>query len=107
MADAADVRRLAMNLEGVEERQHFDRRAFRVKRIFATLAPDERSLNVMLTPDEQQMKTMMLPNAYSALPNKWGENGATMLRLSEVDVNELEAILNTAWQHAVGPARKR
>jgi hypothetical protein len=38
MATAADFRRIALSLEGTSEAQHFDRRAFRARVIYATLA---------------------------------------------------------------------
>ena len=45
-----------MSLDGTEERPHFDRAAFRVKRIYATLAADGLMANVKLLPDEQLLK---------------------------------------------------
>jgi hypothetical protein len=106
MANWHDVERIALALDGTEARPHVDRMAFRVRRIYATLAPDRLTINLMLTPDEQAMKCMMLPEAYAALPNKWGERGATELKLDAVDDAELRAVLTMAWQHAIGPARK-
>ena len=61
MATAADVRKLALALEGTTEHPHFDRAAFKVKRIYATLAVDGKSLNLNLTPEEQEFKTMLAP----------------------------------------------
>ena len=46
MATARDLRRLALALDGTSEAPHFDRRAFRVKRIYATLAADELTANL-------------------------------------------------------------
>lgn len=44
-----DVRRLALALPGATESPHHDRASFRVgTKIFATLAPDEASVNVMV-----------------------------------------------------------
>ena len=40
MTSGADLRRLALSLEGVSEKPHFDRTAFFVARTFVTLAAD-------------------------------------------------------------------
>ena len=40
MAEARDLRRLALALDGTTETPHFDRAAFRVARTYATLAAD-------------------------------------------------------------------
>jgi hypothetical protein len=56
MATARDLRRIALSLEGTTEAPHFDRTAFKVRRIYATLAADARTANLMLTPDEQALK---------------------------------------------------
>src|SRR3954471_22061144 len=76
MATAKDLRAIALSLEGTTEAPHFDRAAFKVKRIFATLASDGKSANLMLTPDEQEFKCMMAPDAFAPVPNAWGKRGA-------------------------------
>jgi hypothetical protein len=52
MATARDLRRIAKSLDGTLEAPHFDRAAFKVARIYATLAADGLSANLKLTPDE-------------------------------------------------------
>ena len=69
MANAEDVTRLALALEGTVAAPHFERTAFKVRRIYATLAGDGGSLNLMLTPDEQAFKVTMAPQIYAQLPN--------------------------------------
>jgi Protein of unknown function (DUF419). len=101
MADASDLKRIALGLEGTTEAAHFDRTAFRVARIYATLAADGQTVNLAFTPDEQEFKVMMAPAAFSPIPNAWGQQGWTMLTLSEVDEAELRAALEMAWQHAL------
>src|ERR1051326_1349616 len=53
--DAADFRRIALSLEGVEEGSHMGSPGFRVGgRIFATLAAQHQGYgNLMLTPEVQ------------------------------------------------------
>ena len=95
------MRRIALSLEGTTEAPHFDRKAFKVARIYVTLAPDERTANFRFTPDEQEFKCMMAPEAFAPLPNAWGRNGATAANLSKLRVAELRAALEMAYAHAV------
>jgi hypothetical protein len=97
--------RLALSFEGATEAPHFDRAAFRVNRIFATLAPDRLTANLFLTPDEQEMTCLMHPEAFAPVPNKWGQNGATTVTLANIDEASLRQVLEIAWRHAV-PKRK-
>lgn len=99
MAGPDDVRRIALSLEGTTEAPHFDRIAFKVRRIYATLAADGATLNLMLTPDEQAFKCMLGPEIYIPVPNAWGRNGATTARLADMDEPELRAALTMAWEH--------
>jgi protein required for attachment to host cells len=108
MATASDLKRIAMSLEGTLEAPHFDRTAFKVWRIYATLAPDKKTANLMLTRDEQDFKCLLAPEAFAAVPNAWGRKGATTVTLAEVSVAELRAALEMAWKHAASkkPTRR-
>ena len=97
---------LAMALEGVEERPHFDRRAFRVARNFATLAADGRTANLKLLPDEQAVHCEAAPSVFSPVPNKWGEQGWTTLDLETADSDVAQAALQMAWRHALTRPRR-
>jgi hypothetical protein len=99
MATANDVRKLALALEGTTEHPHFDRAAFKVKRIYATLAADGKSLNLKLTPEEQEFKTMMASEVFSQIPNAWGRQGWTGVDLKAIGKAELKAALTMAWEH--------
>ena len=107
MATGKELRRIALSLEGTTEAPHFDRAAFRVKRTYATMAADERSVNLMLTPDEQEFKCLTAPDAFSPIPNAWGRKGWTILALNKVSTDELESALKAAWAHAVPMAKPR
>lgn len=104
MATAGDVRKLALALEGTTEHPHFDRAAFKVKRIYATLDADGKSLNLNLTPEEQEFKTMLAPEVFTPIPNKWGNSGWTTVSLKAIGKAELKAALELAWEH--GRAKK-
>jgi hypothetical protein len=107
MATAKDLRRIALSLDGTTEAPHFDRTAFKVRRIYVTLAADGRSANLMLTPDEQALKCEAAPEAFSRIPNAWGARGATALELKAVTVDELRDALTMAWRHAIAKKPSR
>lgn len=107
MAKASDLRRIALSLEGTSEAPHVDRAAFRVKRIYVTLAADGRSANVKFPPEEQEFKCMLAPRAFQPVSGGWGRQGWTTAVLSELSLAELQQALETAWRHAGTKARKR
>ena len=108
MADAEDLRRLALALPGVAEYPHFDRRAFKARVTFATLAPDELTANLKFMPDEQALKCAVASDAFQPLPNAWGAKGWTLARLAALSEAELQAALQMAWRNAAPkPKRKR
>src|SRR4051812_32195984 len=101
MATGKDLRRIALALEGTAEVPHFDRAAFRVHRIYATLATGGRTANFKFTPDEQALKCTVAPEAFAPISGGWGRQGWTAARLSELSAPELKHALQTAWTHAV------
>jgi hypothetical protein len=94
-------------LEGATAAPHFDRTAFKVKRIFVTLAADGLTANFKLTPDEQALKCTVMPEAFSPVPNAWGQQGWTVGVLAKLNKNELTSALQMAWQHARPTPKKR
>jgi hypothetical protein len=107
MATGRDLRRMALALAGTAEAPHFDRTAFKVARIYVTLAADGRSANFKFTPDEQEFKCMMAPEAFAPVPNAWGRQGWTTANLSKLSAPELKNALETAWAHAVKKKSRR
>ena len=107
MAIAADLRRLALSLDGTTEHQHMDRRAFKVQRIYATLAPDELTVNLKFTPDEQEFKCQLAPKLFQPLPNAWGRQGWTQMILAEADTGDVLAALKIAHSHALKTSKNK
>ncbi len=105
MADAADFRRIALSLHGVAEYPHFDRRAFKARVTFATLAPDELSANIKFAPDEQALKCAVAPDAFAALDNAWGRQGWTRATLAALSEPELSG--RSRWLGATAQPRPR
>ena len=107
MATGKVLRRIALSLDGVTEAPHFDRTAFKVARIFVTLAADGKTANFKFSPDEQEFKCMLAPEAFSPAPNAWGRQGWTTATLSKLSVEELKQALDVAWSHALSKRKKR
>lgn len=107
MASAADLRRIALSLPGTTEAPHFDRAAFKVDRIYVTLAGDGTA-NFKFTPDEQEFKCQLAPDVFAPIDNAWGRQGWTTATLATASEDDLRAALEMAHAHAVGkPKRKR
>ena len=107
MATGEDFRRIALSLEGTSEAPHFDRAAFRVARIYATLAADRQSANLKFAPDEQEFKCMLAPEAFAPIPGGWGRQGWTVATLAALSEADLRAALEIAWRHAQPRSPKR
>src|ERR1700704_3167847 len=107
MASKADLCRIALSLAGTTQAPHFDRTAFRVARIYATLAADGRTTNLKLRPQEQEFKCMMAPDAFAPVPGGWGRQGWTTVTLAMISKVELESALQMAWRHALPVPRGR
>ena len=97
----AGFRKLALSLPDTAEGVHFQVADFRVGgKIFATLAYKEKGCGVLLlTPDQQAGMIQDAPDMFLPVPNKWGERGATLVRLKNVTPDILEGALKTAWNN--------
>ena len=107
MATADDFRKVALSLEGTTEAPHFDRRAFKARRIFATLAADGLTANIRFPPEEQEFRCEAQPDAYRPIPNKWGAPGWTIADAFRADVDDLRVALTSAWRHQAAPPKAR
>lgn len=96
-----------MALPGTSQVPHFDRSAFRVNRIYATLASDERTANLKFTPDEQEFKCQLAPEVFAPIDNGWGRQGWTTVTLSAASEADLRAALEMAHAHAVAKSTRR
>lgn len=107
MAKASDLRHLALALDGTTEAPHFDRAAFKVARIYVTLAADGKTANFKFTPDEQALKCTVAADAFAPVPNAFGKQGWTTATLSKLTAAELKAALEIAHAHALPTKAKR
>ena len=100
-----DIAAIALSLPGTTESAHFGKRDFRAPKIFLSLpSPDTANLN--FTPDQQLMFLGLYPEAFSALPNKWGQRGWTTLRLDRCDEPTARKAIEAAWNN-VAPKKLR
>ncbi len=106
MANSQSFARSALALPGTVSAPHFDRTAFKVKRIYATLAADGLSANLKFTPDEQEFKCTLAPELFTALENAWGRQGWTQMLLAPATDEDVAAALTMAHAHATGTASK-
>ena len=81
---AADFRRIALSLEGVEDHPHAGLPAFRVRgRKFASLASQAEGYgNLMRTLKQQAAFVEEAPKIFLSIPGGWGKMGHTHIRLA-------------------------
>jgi len=103
-----EFRALALSLPKAIEKPHFDRASFRVDaprgKTIATLLEADASANVFLSVEEQEMLIAAEPAIFSKVPNKWGDKGATTIKLETVDEPTALSALKMSWRHAA-PAK--
>src|SRR5262249_4536884 len=97
---AADFRRIALSLEGVEENDDAGLQAFRVGgRKFASLASQAQGYgNLMLTLEQQTAFVEEAPKIFLPIPGGWGRMGHTHIRLAAASEGVLTGALRTAWK---------
>lgn len=104
MADFELFTAIALSLPGTISAPHFDRLAFKVKRIYASLPADGLSANIKFTPEEQEMKCLLAPEIFERIENAWGRQGWTHMALAPAGEDDVRAALTLA--HAHGAALK-
>ncbi|HEY1525978.1 MAG TPA: MmcQ/YjbR family DNA-binding protein [Candidatus Angelobacter sp.] len=97
---AAEFRRIALSLEGVEEYSHAGLPAFRVGgRKFASLASQAEGYgNLMLTLEQQSAFVEEASEIFLPIPGGWGKMGHTHIRLAAASQDVLTGALRTAWK---------
>src|SRR3989454_4731365 len=100
---AADFRRIALSLEGVEEYPHAGLPAFRVRgRKFASLASQAEGYgNLTLTLEQQAAFVEEAPEIFVPIPGGFGRMGHTHIRLAAASEDVLAGALRAAWKHRI------
>ena len=104
MPTPADVRKIALALDGVTQIDHFKRPAYRTaKRIFAVMRPDGLYLNL---PDER--KEFLFQAAPDVFVKKmWGKRPYMIVQLDKIGKAQLEALIREAHAAATPTAKPR
>ena len=98
---ADDFRKLALSLLEATEESHMGHPDFRVGgKIFATLGyPTDEYGCVSLAPPQQEEFVQDEPEAFVPVKGKWGEQGATMVRLKKATKKSAKEALLAAWRN--------
>ena len=93
-----DIRRLALALPEVVERDHHGMPSFRVRgRIFCTIRAGGVRMMVKLDSEDQHNLCGGQPDALEPVPGYWGLKGSTFVDLSKVDKALAENLLRLAY----------
>lgn len=94
----ADVRRFALSLPEVTEEPHFHLSSFRVKgKIFTTVLPEEKHLNVLVDGAELDVMPAAQPKAYEKL--YWGKRVAGLrVTLAAAKADDVKELIRAAWR---------
>ncbi|HEX3675532.1 MAG TPA: MmcQ/YjbR family DNA-binding protein [Rhizomicrobium sp.] len=99
----ADVRKIALALEGATEIDHWNRPAWRTtKRIFAVMRPDGLYLHL---PDERK-QFLFEADPETFVKYMWGKTSNVIVQLPKVSKTELAALLREAWEFCAPPPPK-
>jgi hypothetical protein len=96
MATQADVRKMALALEGVSEVDHWGRPSYRTtRRIFAVMRPDGLFLN--LPPERKEFLFEADPATFVKF--MWGKTANVIVQIAKVPKTELASLIHEAWEH--------
>jgi len=102
MPTPADVRKIALALDGATEVDHWGRPAYRTpKRIFAVMRPDGLYLN--LPPERKEFLFEAAPDVF--VKYMWGKRANVIVQIAKVSKKELEALIGEA--HAFNLPEKK
>ena len=95
MPTKADVKKIALALEGVAEVDHFGRPSYRTKkRIFAVMRPDGLYLNL----DDERKEFLFAADPKSFVKYMWGKTANVIVQIERVSKAELESLIREAWE---------
>lgn|SRR5690606_4883807 len=103
MVSLATAKAMALAFPEVEEKSHFERPDFRVKKkIFAVLHVDKNAMVVKLSAIDQSVFCAFDESVIHPIPGGWGRQGWTMIHLKKVKKPMLQDALFTAWKTVAG-----
>ncbi len=94
MPKPADVRKIALSLDGVTEVDHFGRPSYRTKRrIFAVMRPDGLYLHL---PDERK-EFLFEADPKTFVKYMWGKRSNVIVQIDRISPKELDALIRESW----------
>jgi predicted DNA-binding protein (MmcQ/YjbR family) len=94
----------ALKLPGVTEEPHFEKTSFRVnKKIFATWDAVNKRASIKLSLKDQDIFSSYDKAVICPVPNKWGQQGWTLVDLSKVPAKIFAAALTAAYCSVAPP----
>ena len=98
MVDLELARSSCLKLPEVQEFDHFEKPAYRVKKkIFATLWLDEKRAVLKLSPTGQEYYCLEYASSFFPVKGTWGKFGWTYVDLSKISVPVFSKALLAAW----------
>jgi len=98
MVTIGEFRRLALSFPETTEQPHFEKTSFRVgKKIFATLNEKENIACLKFNETDQDVFCTIAKSVIYPVPNQWGKQGWTFIRLDKVLPEILTDALTTAF----------
>jgi len=91
---------LIVSLPAVEQSSHFGNLDFRVANNIFASHPQPDHFNLKLTPEQQVLLVEAEPDAFRAIPNKWGQRGWTMALAAALDRVTALSAFRMAWMNA-------
>ena len=99
----ADIRKIALALDGVSEIDHFARPAFRTtKRIFAVIREDGLFLHL----PEERKEFLFAADPRAFVKYMWGKRANVIVQPEKVSKKELAALIHEAWEFNRPEAKK-
>lgn len=107
MITAARFQEVALTFAGTAAVPHMERLAFRTpKRIFATLAADGASANVLLPIQLQELLSLARPAVFQPVSGGWAKLGWTRCDLGAANEGDINDALAAAHKGASAPSSK-
>lgn len=104
MIDIDTFREIALSFPEASEQLHFDKPSFRVrKRIFATYDKKTDLACIKLSEIEQHVFSTYDSNIIYPVPNKWGKQGWTFIKLNLIPKEMFIDALTTAYCEVAPP----
>ena len=97
MLSTETFRQLSLSFPGTTEDPHFEKTSFRIKKkIFATLDVKNSIACIKLSAADQDVFCLIDKEIIYPVPNKWGQQGWTLINLTKIKKPLLTDVLTTA-----------